>query len=275
MINRIDGVSSGRSSFLRNWARALREEGDFFGATRVARLVALAAGVCCTHGCSSPEPQNGTNTNWACRVDEDCKEMSADATCQARRCTSSPVPGAVLNVPGEIATIVATDSGFVAAGASEDHTLVLSSQDGHTWVRADAPIEDGYFFASAFESGTLLLAGQTPVEGPYRTWARSPGGVWQSHDFGWGSLEIYSGNGVFLANPIGEPGVLNQISSDGTHWVDGTLPGGRLAFADGKFITFRSRTVLPGPEYQPPILEFQSSADGFSWSTPALAVEPV
>lgn len=35
-------------------------------------LVILAAAWSGAFACSSPQPQTGTNTNWACQVDADC-----------------------------------------------------------------------------------------------------------------------------------------------------------------------------------------------------------
>jgi cysteine-rich repeat protein len=54
------------------------------------RLVAFATAACSAALACSPEPQTGTNTNWACKVDADCVRLSATATCEQGFCVAGP-----------------------------------------------------------------------------------------------------------------------------------------------------------------------------------------
>jgi hypothetical protein len=65
-----------------------------------AGIIAIAgAALASAIACSSPEPQNGTNTNWACKVDVDCARMSELATCEDGFCKLSSARGAVTEAP--------------------------------------------------------------------------------------------------------------------------------------------------------------------------------
>jgi hypothetical protein len=65
------------------------------GFSRILVLVAALAATLAAASCSSPSPQQGTNTNWiACKADADCAKLGAAAVCNAGVC-KAPADAAV------------------------------------------------------------------------------------------------------------------------------------------------------------------------------------
>jgi len=139
--------------------------------------------VCATLVGCSPAPQNGTNTNWVCRVDAECTERDPGSTCQAGFCVNNhsasnasgstdttasessgtTTPGgfesAASNgsrIGGALNAVTSTDDGWFAIGyrnTPDQHALVATSSDARNWKVVDAP-GDAYMLTSvAFEIG--------------------------------------------------------------------------------------------------------------------------
>jgi hypothetical protein len=83
-----------------------------------AGVITLRAFALFVTACSSPEPQNGTNTNWACNVDSDCKARDVEATCEQGRCAVKQLDSGAVSTDGASAASVL--DGAVSAAEALD-----------------------------------------------------------------------------------------------------------------------------------------------------------
>jgi hypothetical protein len=228
-----------------------------------ATVVAIAAAFSMLCGCS-PGPESGTNTNWACRVEADCKDH-AGTTCQDGFCAKGPASAEHVGdgqpIVGSLFQVVATDSGFITVGYQPlpggDQSLAASSSNGRDWTAI--AVEGNQLGSVKFGNGIVVVEASLPDKTGFLV--GPPNGPWQFQRRDNNIGPLLFGNGLFFTTPVDAGG--NYVSADGVHWSWGTgTSSGPYCFADGHFFAW---DIVPPP---PGILRFaaRTSTDGVTWS---------
>src|SRR5262245_6549785 len=143
-----------------------------------------------------------------------------------------PLPG----TGDSLASVAATDAGWIAVGTEKGNPYVVTSDDGLLWVPVVVPGLPGALTDVAFGYGTIVAVGSEP--GQILTMPK--GGAWRHRHSDAPASNVVYGNGKFL---VGAGLERSLVSSDGLKWTP-TLGAQWSGFVDGSFVLYNDEEVM-------------------------------
>jgi hypothetical protein len=273
------------------------------------RLAGIGIALCAAPACS-PQPQSGTNTNWACKVDTDCTALGPTAVCREGVCTkdsettirtppaptspgdaSSGAGGSPPAVGGSPPAVGGAANGTAGAGGtSAEFNLSGITATDEGWIAVGHRDRQAIAYSSR-DAVTWVLEDVTAESGHE--------GFLGAVAFGNGTVvalgESQSEAKIFIKPPNGTwqfrtvPSVWGYqvvfgngaflispvpggggVSNDGINWTPLQEQANWAAFVDGQFVGYHMWDTKGGAA---PV--FRTSLDGHSWSEPTAPSAPI